>query len=90
MDSETKEDLYIMKQNTERLLNLTNQLLDFRKTETRGFRLNFTECDVVAVLRETYLRLLLWPSKRIGFILVTSTGVLYGGCQSGSFGQNNQ
>lgn len=45
-----------MKQNTERLLNLTNQLLDFRKTETRGFRLNFTECDVVAVLRETYLR----------------------------------
>lgn len=56
VDSETKEDLYIMKQNTERLLNLTNQLLDFRKTETRGFRLNFTECDVVAVLRETYLR----------------------------------
>lgn len=70
VDSETKEDLYIMKQNTERLLNLTNQLLDFRKTETRGFRLNFTECDVVAVLRETYLRFTsLTKQKGLDFIL---------------------
>lgn len=56
VDSETKEDLNIMKQNTERLLNLTNQLLDFRKTETQGFRLNFAECNITEVLRETYLR----------------------------------
>lgn len=70
VDSETKEDLYIMKQNTERLLNLTNQLLDFRKIETRGFRLNFTECDVVAVLRETYLRFTsLAKQKGLDFIL---------------------
>ena len=70
VDSATKEDLYIMKQNTERLLNLTNQLLDFRKTETRGFRLNFTECDVVAVLRETYLRFTsLAKQKGLDFIL---------------------
>lgn len=70
VDSETKEDLYIMKQNTERLLNLTNQLLDFRKTETRRFRLNFTECDVVAVLRETYLRFTsLAKQKGLDFIL---------------------
>ena len=70
VDSETKEDLYIMRQNTERLLNLTNQLLDFRKTETRGFRLNFTECDVVAVLRETYLRFTsLAKQKGLDFIL---------------------
>ena len=70
VDSETKEDLYIMKQNTDRLLNLTNQLLDFRKTETRGFRLNFTECDVVAVLRETYLRFTsLAKQKGLDFIL---------------------
>ncbi len=45
-----------MKQNTERLLNLTNQLLDFRKTETQGFRLNFAECNITELLRETYLR----------------------------------
>ena len=56
VDTETREDLNIMKQNTERLLNLTNQLLDFRKTETQGFRLNFAECNITELLRETYLR----------------------------------
>lgn len=56
VDAETKEDLHIMKKNTERLLNLTNQLLDFRKTESQGFRLNFTECSITEVVEETYLR----------------------------------
>lgn len=56
VDAETQEDLHIMKQNTERLLNLTNQLLDFRKTESQGFRLNFTECNITEIVRETYLR----------------------------------
>ncbi|MBL3940314.1 sensor histidine kinase, partial [Bacteroides thetaiotaomicron] len=44
------------KQNTERLLNLTNQLLDFRKTESQGFRLNFAKCNITEVLKETHLR----------------------------------
>ena len=56
VDAETREDLNVMKQNTERLLNLTNQLLDFRKTESQGFRLNFTECNVTEILKETYKR----------------------------------
>lgn len=56
VDAETREDLNVMKQNTERLLNLTNQLLDFRKTESQGFRLNFAKCNVTEVLKETYLR----------------------------------
>ena len=56
VDPETREDLNIMKQNTERLLNLTNQLLDFRKTESQGFRLNFTKCDITEILKETHLR----------------------------------
>lgn len=56
VDSETREDLNIMKQNTERLLNLTNQLLDFRKTESQGFRLNFAKCNITEVLKETHLR----------------------------------
>lgn len=56
VDGETREDLHIMKKNTERLLNLTNQLLDFRKTERQGFRLNFTECSITEVVQETYLR----------------------------------
>lgn len=56
VDAETREDLNIMKQNTERLLNLTNQLLDFRKTESQGFRLDFAKCNITEVLKETHLR----------------------------------
>ena len=56
VDAETREDLNVMKQNTERLLNLTNQLLDFRKTESQGFRLNFAKCNVTELLKETHVR----------------------------------
>ena len=56
VDAETREDLNVMKQNTERLLNLPNQLLDFRKTESQGFRLNFAKCNITEVLKETHLR----------------------------------
>ena len=56
VDAETREDLNIMQQNTERLLNLTNQLLDFRKAESQGYRLDFAECDITQILHDTYLR----------------------------------
>lgn len=56
VDMETREDLNVMKQNTERLLNLVNQLLDFRKTESQGFRLNFAKCNITEVLKETHVR----------------------------------
>jgi len=51
-DQDTVEDLHIMKQNTNRLLNLTNQLLDFRKTEREGFLLNLAEYPIPAILNE--------------------------------------
>ena len=47
-----------MEQNTLRLLNLTNQLLDFRKTETKGFSLNFMTYNISEILKETYNRFL--------------------------------
>lgn len=53
---EVRDDLEIMDLNTNRLLDLVNQLLDFRKTETRGFQLNFMECDVADILQKTYKR----------------------------------
>lgn len=56
MDRELRTDLNIMKKNTDRLLNLTNQLLDFRKTETKMFGLNFTECNITEILKETFIR----------------------------------
>ena len=52
----TSDDLETMELNTNRLLDLVNQLLDFRKTETQGFQLNFVECDVSELLQKTYKR----------------------------------
>ncbi|MFI5130189.1 MAG: sensor histidine kinase, partial [Chitinophagales bacterium] len=37
-----------------RLIELTNQLLDFRKTETRGFSLNFVKTNISTILEDTY------------------------------------
>ena len=56
IDTEIREDLHVMEKNTLRLLNLTNQLLDFRKTEVKGFRLNFVRCNISLLIRETYSR----------------------------------
>lgn len=50
------ENLNVMERNTSRLLDLTNQLLDFRKTETKGFQLNFMDCNISKLIRETYIR----------------------------------
>lgn len=47
----TKENLQIIEKNTQQLLNLSNQLLDFRKTESRGFKLNYVKTDVALWLR---------------------------------------
>lgn len=51
-----KEDLTIMDRNVSRLLDLTNQLLDFRKTERNGLRLNFERCDIGKLVDSVYVR----------------------------------
>ncbi|MCS3156745.1 response regulator [Phocaeicola dorei] len=51
-----RENLDVMERNTLRLLDLTNQLLDFRKTETKGLRLNFMDCNISQLIRDTYIR----------------------------------
>lgn len=48
--------LRIMQRNTDRLLDLTSQLLDFRKIEIQGSTLEFIETDVREVLRDHYKR----------------------------------
>ena len=47
---ETKQNLKVIEKNTSRLLDLSNQLLDFRKTESRGFRLNFVKTNVTLLV----------------------------------------
>ncbi|MBK1439739.1 hypothetical protein JHJ32_07075 [Parapedobacter sp. ISTM3] len=50
-----KRHLQTMERNTERLLALTNQLLDFRKAEVTGYQLCFTPVDINALIRENLL-----------------------------------
>ncbi|MGM9477239.1 ligand-binding sensor domain-containing protein [Pedobacter sp. GSP4] len=51
-----EKSLRIMGRNTDRLLKLTNQLLDFRKTETSDFSLNFVKADISEILKDVYLQ----------------------------------
>lgn len=70
LSGETRDDLEIMNLNTNRLLDLVNQLLDFRKTETHGFQLNFVECDLSDLLQQTYMRFTpLARQKRLEFTI---------------------
>ncbi len=47
-----EKNLKVMNKNTDRLLDLTNQLLDFRKTEAHGFSLNFVKTNISETLRD--------------------------------------
>lgn len=51
---ENRHHLAIMERNTNRLVQLTNQLLDFRQTESSGFRLDFVPLDLRKILQDTY------------------------------------
>ena len=57
-------DLHVMQQNTTRLHDLINQLLDFRKTEANGLRLNFEHCDIGTVVNSIYERFMPTMQKR--------------------------
>jgi len=50
-----KDDVVTMERNTNRLINLINQILDFRQTETKGFSLDFTNVNITEVLKEAYI-----------------------------------
>jgi signal transduction histidine kinase/ligand-binding sensor domain-containing protein/DNA-binding response OmpR family regulator len=50
------ENLRVMEKNTNRLHALINQLLDFRKTESKGFRLSFIKININDLLEETCSR----------------------------------
>src|SRR5690606_15832758 len=56
LDAETLGNLSIMEKNTSRLLNLVNQLLDFRKTELENTSLTFVETNFSELVRKVYER----------------------------------
>jgi signal transduction histidine kinase/ligand-binding sensor domain-containing protein len=51
-DPEINKSLTIAEKNTKRLVELTSQLLDFRKTEASQFSLNFVKTDIVALVTD--------------------------------------
>ncbi len=53
---ETKENLSIIEKNTDRLLDLINQLLDFRKIETNAYPLSFAKENVNELLSNICFR----------------------------------
>lgn len=53
-NSSLTESLEMMKKNTNRLIDLTDQLLDFRKAEANKFSLNFIRTDISDLLKELF------------------------------------
>ncbi|WP_242691651.1 ligand-binding sensor domain-containing protein [Desertivirga arenae] len=51
-ESEMKENLLMVEKHAQRLSELTGQLLDFRKTETHQFGLNFVNTNINKLLKE--------------------------------------
>lgn len=52
---EIKEDVITMERNTNRLIALITQILDFRQTETKGFSIDFLKVNITAVLKDSFI-----------------------------------
>lgn len=51
---EIKDDVSMMERNTARLVNLVNQILDFRQAETKGFQLDFKRVNLCELMEENF------------------------------------
>ena len=50
-----KEDVIMMERNTNRLITLVTQILDFRQTETKGFSIDFVKLNITELMKDAYL-----------------------------------
>lgn len=67
-DADLMQNLSIMDKNTSRLLDLVNQLLDFRKTEMGGTNLNFVRSNISEIIRNVHARFTpIINNKKINF-----------------------
>lgn len=72
-DAEEKKQFHLIHRNARRLLNLVNQLLDFRKLETQELKINATGGDMVRFIKELcYSFTDLAENKNISFSFHTS------------------
>jgi signal transduction histidine kinase/ligand-binding sensor domain-containing protein/DNA-binding response OmpR family regulator len=51
-----RENLQVIDRNSQRLLSLVNQLLDFRKAEEKAFIIKFASCNIYELVRNVYDR----------------------------------
>lgn len=65
-----EKNLKVMDRNVERLFKLTNQLLDFRKTETHGFSLNFVKANITEIIKGVCLNFHT-AAEQGGFVIET-------------------
>lgn len=63
-DEKLQNKLQLMHRNAVRLLNLVNQLLDFRKNEMSGMHLSLSEGDIVAFVRNICASFLMLSEKK--------------------------
>lgn len=61
---DTENNLFIIKRNTDRLLTLTDQLLDFRKAEKEMFGLNFIMTDMCELIESAFNMFLTYGEER--------------------------
>jgi len=59
-----KEDVTTLERNSNRLIALITQILDFRQTETKGFSIDFQKVNISALLKENYLSFSLLAKKK--------------------------
>lgn len=57
-------DLNVIDRNSQRLLSLVNQLLDFRKVENGGFKLKFERCNIAELIKAVSIRFTPWVTQR--------------------------
>jgi ligand-binding sensor domain-containing protein/signal transduction histidine kinase/DNA-binding response OmpR family regulator len=74
---DTEDNLLIIKRNTDRLLSLTNQLLDFRKTEKEMFKLNFIKTDLYELVESTFNLFLPYSAEKMISIQLHSPVIQY-------------
>ncbi|WP_431213957.1 ligand-binding sensor domain-containing protein [Puia sp. P3] len=73
-----KDSLSIMHRNTNRLLDLTSQLLDFRQAELQGYSLNFVKANITALVGEMCQGFIPLAEQRgIAFAVALPPGPLY-------------
>lgn len=78
LPEKVREQLETVQRNSDRMLNLVNQILDFRKVQNKRMKLLISHVDVVALIRKTMKNFeLLARENNIDFVFETESESVY-------------